>query len=68
MLSLGPSPGLLHGPPDVRSSLGSTGIAGEVVVFKGTFNSVLFIDVILEMCFTVGGVQGRERGCYETQI
>jgi hypothetical protein len=41
MLSLGPSPRLLHGPPDVRSSLGSAGIAGEVVVFKGPFNPVL---------------------------
>jgi hypothetical protein len=34
MLSLGPSPRLLHGPPDVGSSLGSAGIAGEVVVFR----------------------------------
>jgi hypothetical protein len=41
MLSLGPSPRLLHGPPDVRSSLGSAEIVGEVVVFKGTFNPVL---------------------------
>jgi hypothetical protein len=41
MLSLGPSRRLLHSPPDVRSSLGSAGIAGEVVVFKGTFNSLL---------------------------
>jgi hypothetical protein len=41
MLSLGPSSRLLHGPPDVRSSLGRAGIAGEVVVFKGPFNSVL---------------------------
>jgi hypothetical protein len=41
MLSLSPSPGLLHGPPDVRGSLGRAGIAGEVVVFKGTFNPVL---------------------------
>jgi hypothetical protein len=40
-LSLGPSPRLLHSPPDVRSPLGSAGIAGEVVVFKGTFNLVL---------------------------
>jgi hypothetical protein len=40
-LSLGPSPGLLHGPPDVGSSLGRAGIAGEVVVFKGPFNPVL---------------------------
>jgi hypothetical protein len=41
MLSLGPSPRLLHGSPDVGSSLGSAGIAGEVVVFKGPFNPVL---------------------------
>jgi hypothetical protein len=41
MLSLGPSPRLLHGPPDVGSSLGNTGIAGEVVLFEGTFNPVL---------------------------
>src|ERR1700733_12235947 len=41
MLSFGPSPRLLHGPPDVRSSLGSAGIGGEVVVFKGPFNPVL---------------------------
>jgi hypothetical protein len=41
MLSLGPSPRLLHGPPDIRSSLGGAGIAGEVVVCKGTFNPVL---------------------------
>jgi hypothetical protein len=41
MLSLGPSPRLLHGPPDVRGSLGRAGIAGEVVVFKGAFNPVL---------------------------
>jgi hypothetical protein len=40
MLSLGPSPRLLHGPPDVRNSLGSAGIAGEVVVFKSPFNPV----------------------------
>ena len=41
MLSLGPSPRLLHGPPDVGSSPGRAGIAGEVVVSKGTFNPVL---------------------------
>ena len=41
MLSLGPSPRLLHSPPDVGSSLGRAGIAGEVVVFTGTFNPVL---------------------------
>jgi hypothetical protein len=41
MLSLGPSPRLLRGPPDVRSSLGRAGIAGEVVVFKGAFDTVL---------------------------
>jgi hypothetical protein len=29
-------------------------------------DSVLSIDVILEICFTVGGERGRERGCYET--
>jgi hypothetical protein len=29
MLSLGPSPRLLHGPPDVGSSLGTAGIAGD---------------------------------------
>ena len=40
-LSLGPSPRLLHRSPDVGSSLGSAGIAGEVVVFKGTFDPVL---------------------------
>jgi len=41
MLSLGPSPRLLHRSPDVGSSLGRAGIAGEVVVFKGTINPVL---------------------------
>jgi hypothetical protein len=41
MLSLGPSPRLLHGSPDVGSSLGGAGIAGEVVVFKGAFDPVL---------------------------
>ena len=40
MLSLGPSPRLLHSSPDVGSSLGSAGIAGEIVVFKGTFDPV----------------------------
>jgi hypothetical protein len=41
MLSLGPAPRLLPGPPNVGSSLGSAGIAVEVVVFKGPFNPVL---------------------------
>ena len=41
MLSPGPSPRLLHGPPDVGSSLGNTGVAGEVIIFEGTFNPVL---------------------------
>ena len=41
MLSLGPSPRLLHGSPDVGSSLGRAGIAGEVIVFKGTSDPVL---------------------------
>jgi len=41
MLSLGPSPRLLHRSPDVGSSLGRAGIEREVVVFKGTFNPVL---------------------------
>jgi hypothetical protein len=41
MLTLGPSPRFFHGPPDVGSPLGSAGIAGEVVVFKGPFNPVL---------------------------
>jgi hypothetical protein len=41
MLSLGPSPRLRHGSPDVGSSLGRAGIAGEVVVLKGTFDPVL---------------------------
>src|SRR5260370_39238823 len=47
-LSLGPSPRLLHSSPDVGSSLGRAGIAGEVVVFKSTFDPVLghAIDVI----------------------
>ena len=39
--SLGPSPRLLHGSPDVGSSLGRAGIAGEVIVFKGTSDPVL---------------------------
>jgi hypothetical protein len=39
--SLGPSPRLRHGSPDVGSSFGIAGIAGEVVVFNGTFNPVL---------------------------
>jgi hypothetical protein len=41
MLSLAPFPRLLHRHPDVRGSLGSTGIAGKVVVFEGPFNPVL---------------------------
>jgi hypothetical protein len=41
MLSLGPSPRLLHGSPDVGSSFGRAGIAGEIVVFKGTFDPVV---------------------------
>jgi hypothetical protein len=41
MLSLGPSPRLLHSSPDVGSSFYRVGIAGEIVVFKGTFNTVL---------------------------
>jgi hypothetical protein len=41
MLSLGPSPRLLHGSPDVGSSLGRAGIAGEVIVFKGASDPVL---------------------------
>ena len=40
-LSLDPSPRLVHGSPDVGSSLGRAGIAGKIVVFKGTFDPVL---------------------------
>jgi hypothetical protein len=39
--SLGPSPRLLHGSPDAGSSLGRAGIAGKVIVFKDTSDSVL---------------------------
>jgi hypothetical protein len=31
-----------------------------------TVDSVLSIDVTLQMYFTEGGVPGRERDCYET--
>jgi hypothetical protein len=41
MLSLGPSPGLLHSSPDVGSSLGMAGIAGEIVIFEGTLYPLL---------------------------
>jgi hypothetical protein len=41
MLSLGPSPRLLHSPRDVGSSVGSAGIGGDVVIFEGAFNPVL---------------------------
>ena len=41
MLSLSPSPRLLHSSPDVGSSIGRAGIAGEVIVFKGTSDPVL---------------------------
>ena len=41
MLIFGPSPRLLHGSPDVGSSLGRAGIAGDVIVFKGTSDPVL---------------------------
>ena len=41
MLSLGPSPRLLHSSPDVGSSPGRAGVAGEVIVFKGTSDPVL---------------------------
>jgi len=41
MLLLSPSPRLLHSSPDVGSSLGSAGIAGEIVVVKGTLDPVL---------------------------
>ena len=38
---ISPSPRLIRRSPDVGSSLGNTGIAGEVVVFKRTFNPSL---------------------------
>jgi len=41
MLIARPSPRLLHCSPDVGSSLGRAGIAGEVIVFKGTSDPVL---------------------------
>jgi hypothetical protein len=40
-LSLNPSPRLRHGSPDVGSSPGRAGIAGEVIVFKGTSDPAL---------------------------
>jgi len=40
MLSLNPSPRLLHRSPDVGSSFGSARIAGEIVVFEGPFDPV----------------------------
>jgi hypothetical protein len=39
--SSGPSPRLFHRPSDVGSSFCRAGIAGEIVVFNGTFNPVL---------------------------
>jgi hypothetical protein len=36
-----PSPRLPYGSPDVGSSPGRAGIAGELIVFKGTSNPVL---------------------------
>ena len=40
-LSLNPPPRLRHGSPDVGSSPGRAGIAGEVMVFKGTTDPIL---------------------------
>jgi len=36
-LAVSPVSRLRHGPPDVGSPLGRAGIAGEIVVFEGTF-------------------------------
>ena len=41
MLSLGPSPRLLHRSPDVGSFFGRVGIAREIFIVKGTFNLVM---------------------------
>jgi hypothetical protein len=41
MLIARPSPRLLHRSPDVGSSPGKAGIAGEVLVFEGTSDPVL---------------------------
>jgi hypothetical protein len=38
---ISPSPRLIRRSPDAGRSLGNTGIAGEVVVFKRTFNPSL---------------------------
>ncbi len=57
-LSLCPVSRLRHGPPDVGSSFGGTGIAGEVVVFEGTF------DPVFAHAVAIGGdTEGDIRCC-----
>jgi len=41
LLPHGPISRLRHGSPDVGSAFGRTGIAGEIVVFEGTFDPVV---------------------------
>src|SRR5271170_947008 len=56
-LTHGPISRLCHGSPDVRSTLGRTGIAGEIVVLEGTFNPV-GCHAIGKSCDTEGDARG----------
>ncbi len=57
-LPLCPVSRLRHGSPDVGSSFGRAGIAGEVVVFEGTFDPVFAHAIGIS-----GNTEGDVRGC-----